>query len=619
MTPGCAYASADKLPHNHADNKRMDGAAIKVPPHSMEAEQAVLGGLMLENEAWDTIADRLSEHDFYRYDHRLIFRAVETLAANNTPFDAITLSEHMDRNGLLADAGGLSYLGRLVQNTPSAVNIAAYADIVRDRSVLRQLIAAGTAIADSGFDTRGRDTRTLLDEAERRVFEIAEKGMRANQGFYNLRLLLKEVLEKVELIHDRGEPITGLATGYDELDKMTSGLHPGDLIIVAGRPAMGKTSFAMNIAEHAAMKEASGVAVFSMEMPAEQLAMRLLSSFGRVDQQRLRTGRLDPDEWPRLGSAIQLLSDAPLYIDDSPALSPNELRARTRRLVREQKSLGLIVVDYLQLMQLPGNKENRATEIAEISRSLKALAKELRVPVIALSQLNRSLEQRPNRRPMMSDLRECVSGDTQVLLADNTRLAIRDLVGQKPWLKSVDTSGALVDAQADLVWSVGRRDVLHIKLASGRSIRCTPEHRLFGETGFRPVAQLRCQDRLAVMPEFITPQRAAGKLVWDTICSIEAAGVSEVFDLTVPDYACWLANGIVSHNSGGIEQDADVILFVYRDEVYNEDSPDKGIAEIIIGKQRSGPTGVVRLTFLGQHTRFENFAPEVYIDEGNYE
>jgi replicative DNA helicase len=445
-------------------------SGIRLPPHSVEAEQSVLGGLMLDNDAWDRVADRILADDFYRHDHRLIYRAIAALAERNAPFDMVTVAEHLQQNGELPDSGGLAYLGELASQTPSAANIRAYADIVRDRSILRSLIGAGTEIADSAFAPEGRDTRELLDLAEQRVFGIAERGARGTQGFRGMKPLLTAAVEQIEHLFETKSPITGIATGYQDLDELTSGLHPGDLIIVAGRPSMGKTSFAINIAEYVAMKTSKPIAVFSMEMPGEQIAMRLLSSMGRINQQKLRSGRLDDADWPRLTSAVSMLSEAPLYIDDTPALSPTELRARSRRLMREHKGLGLIVVDYLQLMQSPGTRENRATEISEISRSLKALAKELAVPMIALSQLNRSLEQRPNKRPVMSDLRE----------------------------------------------------------------------------------------------------------------------------------------------SGAIEQDADLIMFVYRDEVYNDESPDKGTAEIIVAKQRNGPIGTVRLTFRGQYTRFENYHPDVY-------
>ncbi|OGT19603.1 MAG: replicative DNA helicase [Gammaproteobacteria bacterium RBG_16_57_12] len=447
-------------------------AVLKLPPHSIEAEQSVLGGLMLDNSAWDQVADVITEEDFYRHDHRLIFNALTRLSERNDPFDVITLSEWLDNNNELVNAGGLAYLGAVAKNTPSAANIRAYANIVRERSILRQLIQVGTRITDSAFAPDGRNSVELLDNAERLVFEIAEQGARGKRGFRPIKELLVKAVERIDTLFEQDNPITGVPTGFTDFDELTSGMQAADLIIVAGRPSMGKTTFAMNIAEHAAIKSRIPVAVFSMEMPGEQLAMRLMSSLGRIDQHRVRTGKLDDDDWPRLTSAVGMLAEVPLYIDDSPALTPNELRARARRLAREH-GLGMIVIDYLQLMQVPGTKENRATEISEISRSLKALAKELNVPVIALSQLNRSLEQRPNKRPVMSDLRE----------------------------------------------------------------------------------------------------------------------------------------------SGAIEQDADVIVFIYRDEVYNQESPDKGTAEVIVGKQRNGPIGTVRLTFLGQYTRFENFAGTRYEDE----
>ncbi len=448
--------------------------SLRIPPHSIQAEQSVLGGLMLDNDAWDQIADRVGEEDFYRRDHRLIFRAIRELVDRSQPCDAVTLSEFLETIHELDNVGGLAYLGALAKDTPSAANIKAYADIVRERSVMRQLIQVGTEIVNSAFQPRGRGSPELLDNAERRVFQIAEQRSRGKGGFLHLPSVLKDVVERIETLFERDDPITGLRTGFDDFDLKTAGLQNSDLIIVAGRPSMGKTTFAMNIAEHVVLQEKRPVAIFSMEMPAEQLAMRLIASLGRIDQGKLRTGRLDDDDWPRITSAISISSNARLFIDDTAALNPVELRARARRLKREQGDLGLIVIDYLQLMQTAGAGENRTTEISEISRSLKALAKELSVPVVALSQLNRNLEQRPDKRPKMSDLRE----------------------------------------------------------------------------------------------------------------------------------------------SGSIEQDADLIVFIYRDEVYNEESPDKGTAEIIIAKQRNGPIGMTRLTFFGQYTRFENFIHDIYQDEG---
>lgn len=443
--------------------------ALKIPPHSVEAEQSVVGGLLLDNSTWDQIGDAVCEEDFYRREHRMLFRAITDLAAQGIPFDVVTLSERLSKTGELEAAGGFAYIATLAKDTPSAANIAAYARIVREYSVVRQLIRVGTQIADSGFNTEQRTSAELLDNAEKLVFEIAEQGSRGRQNFVSIKNLLTKAVDRIDTLFQLDNPITGVPTGYTDFDDMTSGLQPSDLIIVAGRPSMGKTTFAVNIAENAAIKHNLCVAVFSMEMPGEQLAMRMMSSLGRIDQHKLRTGKLEDDDWPRLTSAVGLLAEAKMFIDDTPALSPADLRARCRRLKREH-GLDLVVIDYLQLMQVPGFKENRTGEISEISRGLKSLAKELKVPIIALSQLNRSLEQRPNKRPVMSDLRE----------------------------------------------------------------------------------------------------------------------------------------------SGAIEQDADVIVFIYRDEVYNEDSPDKGTAEIIIGKQRNGPIGTARLTFLGQYTRFENFAYDVY-------
>ncbi|MES9904270.1 MAG: replicative DNA helicase [Sedimenticola sp.] len=448
--------------------------SLRIPPHSIQAEQSVLGGLMLDNSTWDQIADRVVEIDFYRREHQLVFRTIELLAERSQPFDVVTLSEALERHGVLDEAGGMIYLGTLAKDTPSAANIRAYADIVREYSVMRQLIRVGTEVADSGFAPEGRESAELLDEAERKVFEIAEKGAKNRGGFESIKSLLTKAVDRIETLFEQDEPITGLSTGFTDLDDKTSGLQPSDLIIVAGRPSMGKTTLAMNIAETVAINSGLPVAVFSMEMPGEQLAMRMMSSLGRINQSRVRNGKLEDDEWPRLTSAVSLLAEAKLYIDDTPAMSPLEIRARSRRLMREHGELGLIMIDYLQLMQIPGMSDNRTNEISTISRSLKALAKELKVPVIALSQLNRSLEQRTNKRPIMSDLRE----------------------------------------------------------------------------------------------------------------------------------------------SGAIEQDADLVIFIYRDEVYNDDSPDKGRAEIIIAKQRNGPIGKVDLTFLGEFTKFENYIDDVYRDGG---
>ncbi|SEI42416.1 replicative DNA helicase [Frateuria terrea] len=445
--------------------------ALRVPPHSIDAEQAVLGGLMLAPDALDKVADKLGEGDFYRKDHRLIWRAITELANKGMPCDAVTLGDWFEANGLAEMVGGASYLIELANATPSAANIGAYADIVREKSVLRQLIDAGTGITEDGYRPEGKSVQEVLENAEQAVFKIAESGARGKKDSVSMREAVKDAFRLLtERYENRGQ-LTGISTGFNDLDELTSGLQPSDLIIVAARPSMGKTAFSVNIAEAAALRAKKPVVIFSMEMSSSQLALRLISSIGRIHAQHLRNGDLSEEDWPRVTNAIAILSEAKIFIDDTPGLSPVELRSRSRRLHREHGGLGLIVIDYLQLMQVPGNKENRATEISEISRSLKGLAKELNVPVIALSQLNRSLEQRADKRPMMSDLRE----------------------------------------------------------------------------------------------------------------------------------------------SGAIEQDADVIMFIYRDEYYNKESPDKGLAEIIIGKQRNGPTDTVKLAFLGHYTKFENYAPDSFV------
>ncbi|MEN8220202.1 MAG: replicative DNA helicase [Pseudomonadota bacterium] len=442
--------------------------SLKTPPFSREAEQSVLGGLMLNNEKWISIAEILTKEDFHLHQHQILFNAIRSLSEENNPCDPVTLSEWLQRHDQLDAIGGGGYLGDLAGNTPSAANITAYAEIVRERSILRQLVQVGTKITESAFNTQGRKTADLLDDAERLVFEIAEKGKRSQTGFVKIDDVLNQTLARIDKLSQQEGMVTGIPTDFSDFDNLTSGLQPSDLIIVAGRPSMGKTSFAMNLAENTAIKSQKPVAVFSMEMSDEQLAMRLISSVGEVNLQSVRTGKLEDDDWDKVTVAVSRLTESPLFLDDTPALNPTELRSRARRLARENGQLGLIVIDYLQLMQVPNNKENRTNEVSEISRALKSLAKELNVPVVALSQLNRSLEQRSNKRPIMSDLRE----------------------------------------------------------------------------------------------------------------------------------------------SGEIEQAADLIIFIYRDEVYNENSSEKGKAEIIIAKQRNGPIGTVLLSFRGQFTRFESYTQE---------
>jgi replicative DNA helicase len=458
--------SLNTFPANLSNDSQV--AKLRVPPHSIEAESSVLGGLLLDNGAWDRVGDLLIDNDFYRHEHKLIYAAIGALVNASKPADVITVNEQLQNQGKADEMGGLGYLNSLAQYVPSASNIRRYAEIVRERSILRKLVSASDEIATNAFNPQGKAIDRILDEAEQKIFNIGEEGSRMKQGFQSMDTLVVELLDRVQEMANNPNDITGVPTGFYDLDRMTSGLQPGDMVVLAARPSMGKTAFAINIAEHVALNEGLPVAVFSMEMGASQLAVRVVGSIGRIDQGHLRTGKLSDDEWPRLTEAIEKLRTVSLHIDETPGLTSSELRANARRLARQCGKLGLIVVDYLQLMSGSGGAggDNRATELGEISRGLKMLAKELQCPVIALSQLNRSVEQRTDKRPMMSDLRE----------------------------------------------------------------------------------------------------------------------------------------------SGAIEQDADIIMFIYRDDYYNKDSKEPGVAEIIIGKQRNGPTGTVKLTFLKNLTRFESLA-----------
>lgn len=863
---------------------------LKVPPYSLEAEQCVLGGVMLENETWERVAPKLSEPDFYRREHRIIFKTIARLAEKNVPFDVVTLSDSLEQDQSLEQVGGLAYLSELAKNTPSVANIAAYADIVRERSILRRLLGVATDIADRVYNPEGQTSADILDHAEQQVFAIAEHGVDKTSGPTSIKAIMPKVVEKLDELMQSEGGLTGLSTSYLDLDKLTSGLQNSDMVIVAGRPSMGKTTFAMNMATDIAMDKKKPVLVFSMEMPKEALLIRALSAFSGVDQSTLRSGQLGDQDWNKVFANMSLLAERMnLYIDDTPALSPAEMRLRARRLAREHDGLSLIVVDYLQLMQVPGGGENRVNEVSEISRNLKALAKEINVPVIALSQLSRKCEERTDKRPMMADLRECVTGDTEVILSSGEIVPIQQLVDQSVAVTSLNEQQRLITATCPQVWKVGVKPTFQVHTASGRSVMATAEHRLYTEHGWQTVETLQPGVRLAIARQLPEPEkvlewpdlrvaflgqmmgdgsylqgqpmryttesdanaaivqegaeqefgcsikRYAGRnrwyqllisgngnrwqpkgvnqwlrelgifnqrghekrvpqavfclsnrqvalflrhlwatdgtifvskdlrrapiahfstssaglardvsylllrfgivgrikrvekqgyrstymvvisgkiflglfleqvgaygprvtqaealrqklstiedntnvdtlpesvfatvkeqmamlsisrrkmaamrgtsyggsahfqfspsrkvlaeyaelldsaqlrelsgsdLFWDTVVAVEPKGEAEVYDLTVPETATWLANGIVSHNSGAIEQDADLIMFVYRDEVYHPDSADKGTAEVIIAKQRNGPIGMVRLTFEGQYCRFLNYSPQ---------
>lgn len=861
----------------------------KIPPQSLEAEQAILASILIDNYVLNTSLEYLRPHDFYKEAHSVIYQAMIDLNERGEPTDLLTLNACLENKHLLEKAGGSSYLAQIVDNIPAAANVVAYAKLVREKSLIRHLISTSTEIATECYETS--DVNELLDRAEHMIFSLSEQ--KAKKGFAPMKDLVKGSYKLIEHLFERKSHLTGLTTGFKDIDTMTSGLQPSDLFIVAGRPSMGKTAFALNIVSNAAKTAGAKIAVFSLEMSKEQLVMRMLTSEARIDASRVRRGALEEQDWPKLLAAADHLAHMKVFIDDQPAQSTLEIRAKARRLAREQGGLNLIVVDYLQLMRSASPSNSREQEISEISRSLKALAKELNVPVMALSQLNRSVESRTNKRPMMSDLRECVTGDTLVCLTNGRRVPIRDLVGSKPEVWAMDQSHKIMAAKSDQVWSVGKRPVVCITLATGKKIQVTKRHRLFGAEGWVRVEQLKLGDRLAVarkipqpvsvktwpdhelillghlvgdgsylshqplrymtaseansqavseaaaalgskvkryrgrgswhqllisgngnrwspqgvgrwlkelgiygqrshekrLPQSVfelsdiqiglllrhlwatdgsisvrklnskgaplvyfstcspglagdvaalllrlgivvrtkasikkdyrpvynvdvtgSPQqklfldrvgafgpreapataltailemtlanpnvdmlphqvfdlvkiemRQAGisqrtmasrrgtsyggtshfkfapsrkvlrdyaeildsetlrewcddVLFWDRIVAIEPAGEEEVFDLTVPGPASWLADGIVSHNSGAIEQDADVISFIYRDEVYDPNTADKGIAEIIIGKQRNGAIGTCRLAFLNHLTRFEDmvYNPQEY-------
>jgi len=457
---------------NSSNNMADELLSLKVPPHSMEAEQSVLGALLLDNTQWDNVSDIITADSFYHPAHRTMFRTMDRMASLSEPFDLVTLGNELERDNQLDGIGGRVFLAELVEQTPSTSNVVAYAEIIHERGVQRRLIQAAGDIASSAYQPNGKDADTLIDDAERSVFKIGED--RPNEGaLLEVKPLLKKSVEKIRQLFEADEPLTGLTSGFSGLDRRTTGFNAGELIIVAARPSMGKTTFAMNLVESAVMAQDRPVLVFSLEMPADQLVTRMISSLGRIDQGKVRTGKLESDDWPKLTTAVNMLNNRPLFIDDTSGISPSEMRSRIRRTCREHGSPALIMIDYLQLMKIKGFTEGRTAEISEISRSLKGIAKEFECPVVALSQLNRALEQRPNKRPVNSDLRE----------------------------------------------------------------------------------------------------------------------------------------------SGAIEQDADLILFIYRDEVYNEETTEKGIAEIITGKQRNGPIGTDRLAFIGKYTRFEDLSPD-YI--GNF-
>jgi len=579
----------------------------RVLPHNIDAEASILGGVILRNEILLQL-ETLETEDFYDHKHKIVFDAIRNLEAAAKPIDVVTLENEIEKAGKLEAIGGIAALGELALRVPTVDNVLAYTEIVRDHSQARKLILASGEIVEKGYEDN-LEVRDYLDDAEAKIFEVTQR--KDKSGPEPVKALVKKVFSSLDERFKSADGITGLPTGFADLDSRTAGLQPTELIILAARPAMGKTSFALSLAQNAATSGGWPCLVFSLEMSSTQLAERMLCSEAKVDSSALRRGQLQRQDMTNLTYAAATLSKAPILIDDTPALSLREVRARARRWRSDPsmfprdgsgKKCGLILVDYLQLMRgsPQAAKASREQEISEISRGLKSLAKELDCPVLALSQLNRSLEQRTDKRPQLSDLRECVTGDTLVLLADGRRVPIADLVGQTPTVLAKLEDGRIAAHPSDKVWKVGKRPVFELHLASGRRLRATGKHRLFGANGWVRVDGLAAGDRLAIA--------GSDDPFWDHIVSIAPAGDEEVYDLTVPGPSSWLADGIVSHNSGAIEQDADVIMFIYRDVVYNKEAENPHVAEVIIGKNRHGATGTIETHFEGRYTRFENLS-----------
>ena len=642
------------MDENRSTTPGGNGASLRVPPHDLHAEQAVIASVLLNNDLINGVMEVLRPGDFYQGAHRILYEAMVDLYDRGRPIDQLTLSAVLKDRNAEQQVGGLAYLSEIVTSVPISDNVVHYARIVKEKSILRKTIAAAQEITTAAFQGVA-DIDVFLDKTEQAIFAIAEEKIRPS--YYVMGEMAREAMKEIEEAYERKERITGVASGFRDLDQVTAGFQRSNMIVVAARPGMGKTSLCLNIAVNAAIKQKLPVAIFSLEMSRQELAMRMICSEARVNFQRLRTGHLAQEEVNRLVAAVGKLSEAPIYTDDSGTLSAMELRAKARRLKKE-RGIGMIIVDYLQLMygsNTRQNSENRVQEVSEISRSMKSLAKELNIPVVAVSQLSRGVESRNDKRPQMADLRECVTGDTLVLTTDGGRVPIRELVGKQVDVWAMSPEGRIVPAKSDCVWSVGEKLVMRVTLASGRTIRATSEHLLYGPGVWTRVGELKPGDCLAVAREALwsvrpalaavrgtsiggtahfnsAPSRKAvtgyaavlednplrcwdeSDLFWDRVVEVSSDGSEEVFDLTVPGPSSWLADGVVSHNSGAIEQDSDLILFVYREEMYaKEKTPQeaKGVAEIIIGKNRSGPMRDVKLAFLSQFTRFEDLAQDL--------
>jgi replicative DNA helicase len=565
---------------------------LRIPPHNLDAEQSVLGAMLESKEAIANVVEVLQPNDFYKPSHSHVYEAILELYGAGQPVDAITVADELARRGQLEAIGGTPYIAGLLDAYPTASAAARYARIVEEHALLRRLIDAGNTVQEIGF-SMPESVEEAVDRAEEVVYAVGDRRLR--DDVQPIHKLLVENMEAIETLYDRGEHVTGLASGFPDLDEMTAGFQPSNLVIVAARPSMGKSALLSDFALHAAVGQSAPVVIFSLEMSRHEVVQRFLSSQAKVDSQRLRRGSLQEQDWTRLSAALGRLAEAPIFIDDSASVSLMEMRAKCRRL-KAKTGLGLVLVDYLQLMQSTRRSENRQQEVADISRELKILARELEVPVLCASQLNRGVEYRADKRPLLADLREsgCLAGETLVTLGDGRTVPIASLVGEKPAVATL-SDGRMGVGVTSRAWLTGRKPVFRLTTSGGCSLRATSNHPFYGPEGWRALGELHPGHRIA-----------RGEAEWDVVTSIEPEGIDHVYDITVPDTHNFVANGLVVHNS--IEQDSDLVMFLYRDEVYNPDTEQKGEADLIVAKHRNGPTGVVKLAFMNQYTRFASFA-----------
>jgi len=597
---------------------------IQSQPHSRQAEEAVLGAVLIDAEAYFSVAQFLKSDDFYIIRNRWIWDAFTRLHERRQPIDYLTVCQELEQQGQLGEVGGPAYIMSLINQTPSSLNADAYARLVEENSIRRRMLAAANDLARLAYNQK-QSVDTIMDEAEKAIFSISER--RVAKDLQPIQRVLSEVYDRVDQLSRRDEEIFGVPTGLIDLDKLLGGLQKSDLLIVAGRPGMGKTGFMLSVMKNAAQRHKKHIAMFSLEMSNEQLVQRLIAQETGIDIQKLRTGKLSEEEIPLFTHAIEVLSDTHIFLDDTPAITPMQVRTKCRRLHLEYE-LDLVIIDYLQLMSSDTRNDNRVQEVSYISRNLKVLARELNVPVLAAAQLSRAVEQRADKRPVLSDLREsgCLTGETLVTLASGELVSIASLVGKTPAVMTLAGSGKLTTAQASKVWLTGHKPVFCMTTASGRQIRATGNHPFLMPSGWQRLDALKVGDRIA-LPGAPAPEPVEGaadaagaaraaaaaarvkeEVIWDEIVQIVPDGEADVFDMTVPETHNFVANGIIVHNS--LEQDADIVMFIHRPDALEKDNPRQNIAELIVAKHRNGPTHPgIELVFLNQQARFENAAP----------